>query len=101
MLTDQEVERIAKLARIELKAGEKERLKKDLSSILDYIDKLNDADTSSVEPLYQTTGLVNAARSDEPRNEFPMSAKLDEVLIGQAPDKKERFIKVKSVMAKK
>jgi aspartyl-tRNA(Asn)/glutamyl-tRNA(Gln) amidotransferase subunit C len=94
------VEHIAKLARIELKADEKERMKKDLSGILGYIEKLNQADTSSVEPLYQTTGLVNATRADEPRAEFVMDAKLEELLIGQAPSRKERFVKVKSILKK-
>ncbi len=101
MLSDKELEHVAKLARLELKPEEKEKYRKDLSSILDYINKLNSADTSSVEPLYQTTGLVNAARKDETRNEFPMTDKLNELLIGQAPSRKDRFIKVKSVMNKK
>lgn len=101
MLTDGEVERIASLARIKLNADEKEKLKNDLGSILDYVEKLDVVDTSSVEPLYQTTGLVNATRPDETRNEFPMDEKLNEFLIGQSPDKKDRFVKVKSVLKKK
>ena len=101
MLTDKEIEHIAKLARINLKDDEKERLKKDLSSVLDYIAKLNEVDTDSVEPLYQTTGLVNAERSDETRNEFPTTEKLDKLLVGQAPHKHNRFVKVKPVLTKK
>lgn len=100
MLTDQEVEHIAKLARITISESEKEKLKKDLSAILGYIEKLNSTDTSSVEPLYQTTGLVNATRTDEPRGEFVMNEKLEELLIGQAPARKERFVKVKSIIKK-
>jgi aspartyl-tRNA(Asn)/glutamyl-tRNA(Gln) amidotransferase subunit C len=100
MLSDSEVEHIAKLARITISDGEKEKLKKDLSAILGYIEKLNSVDTSSVEPLYQTTGLVNATRTDEPRGEFKMSDKLEELLIGQAPARKERFVKVKSILKK-
>jgi aspartyl-tRNA(Asn)/glutamyl-tRNA(Gln) amidotransferase subunit C len=100
MLSDSEVEHIAKLARLTVSEGEKEKLKKDLSAILGYIEKLNSADTSSVEPLYQTTGLVNATRTDEPRGEFPMTEKLEELLIGQAPARKERFVKVKSILKK-
>ncbi|HZZ99526.1 MAG TPA: Asp-tRNA(Asn)/Glu-tRNA(Gln) amidotransferase subunit GatC [Candidatus Paceibacterota bacterium] len=100
MLSDKELEHIAALARIELKPEEKEKLKKDLGSILDYIDKLDKADTSSVEPLYQTSGLINAEREDEPRNSFK-SENVESLLIGQAPDKQERFVKVKPVMKKK
>ena len=101
MLTDAEVERIARLARLQLTDSEKVSIKKDLSSILDYVEKLNAADTSSVEPLYQTTGLVNSIRSDESRQEFPMDDKLLERLVGQAPQRKDRFVKVRSVMNKK
>ena len=101
MLSDKEVDHIAKLARIELKPEEKEHLKKDLSSILDYINKLNEVDTSSVQPLYQTTGLVNSTRTDEPRKEFPMTATLNDLLVGQAPAKHGRFIKVGSILSKK
>lgn len=97
MLTDTELDHIAKLARLEIKSDEREKLKKDLSSILDYVDKLNQADTGSVEPLYQTTGLVNATRADEQREPY---AKIEEFLIGQAPAKKDRFVKVKSVLNK-
>ena len=100
MLSDSEVEHIAKLARITIGEGEKEKLKKDLSAILGYIEMLNKADTSSVEPLYQTTGLVNATRTDEPRGEFQMNDKLEELLVGQAPARKERFVKVRSIIKK-
>ena len=116
MLTDKEVKHIANLARIKISEKEGEGLKKDLSSILEYIEKLNEVDTTGVEPLYQTTGLVNSFRSDEPRGEFklaphqsrPLSdwrsaekigAGMDDLLIGQAPHKEGRFIKVKSVLA--
>lgn len=100
MLSDTELDHIAKLARVSIAPEKKEQLKKDLSSILDYIEKLNKADTSSVEPLYQTTGLINATREDVSRNEFPMTDKLEELLIGRAPARKERFVKVKSILKK-
>lgn len=101
MLTDKEVKHIAGLARIKISEEEEKSLKKDLSSILEYIDKLNEVDTTGVEPLYQTTGLVNSFRTDEPRGEFKMDESLNEKLIGQAPNKEGRFIKVKSVLSRK
>lgn len=104
------IEHIAKLARIELSDKEKKGFKKELSSILNYINKLNELDTESVdpalaikdgvEPLYQTTGIVNALRSDEHRNDFEMNGGLNEKLIGQAPDTNNRFVKVRSVLKK-
>lgn len=101
MLTDKEIKHIAELARIEISAKEEKNLKKDLSSILEYIDQLNEVDTDKVEPLYQTTGLVDSFRNDEPRGEFEMNEGLNEKLIGQAPEKEGRFVKVKSVLAHK
>ena len=97
MLTDKEVRHIASLARIKINEKEKKGLKKDLSSILAYIEKLNEVDTTGIEPLYQTTGLIDAFRSDDPRKDFNMDESLNEKLIGQAPHKENRFIKVKKV----
>ena len=100
MLTEKEVEHIAQLARIKLTEKEKDKFKKELSSILDYINKLNDLDTEKVEPLYQTTGIVNALRKDEYRKDFEMNEDLNKKLVGQAPSRQDRFIKVKSVLKK-
>ena len=101
MLSDKDVRHIASLARIKITEKEEKGLKKDLSSILEYIDKLNEVDTDNVEPLYQTTGLVDSFRNDEPRGEFEMNESLNEKLVGQAPHKEDRFIKVKSVLERK
>ena len=100
MLTDAELQHIAKLARIELKDADVKKYKKDLSSILGYVDQLKSVDTDQVEPLYQTTGLINATRPDKSRREFTMNPKLKELLLGQAPDTKGGYIKVKSVLKK-
>jgi len=101
MLTDKEVKHIAGLARIKITEKEEKGLKKDLSSVLEYIDKLNEIDTSGVEPLYQITGLVDSFRTDEPRGEFKMDESLNEKLVGQAPHKEGRFVKVKAVLLHK
>lgn len=100
MLSDKELEHLASLARIKLDKKEKESLKKDLGSILNYVKKLDSVDVSDTEPLYQTTGLANSTRGDGPRNEFTMNEDLNEKLIGQAPEKENRFIKVRSVFKK-
>jgi aspartyl-tRNA(Asn)/glutamyl-tRNA(Gln) amidotransferase subunit C len=100
MLTDKEVDHIAKLARIELDENLRERMKKDLGSILGYVEQLEKVDTAGVEPLYQVTGLQNSVRADEHRGDWPMDAKLTELLVGQAPHKHERYVKVKSVKSK-
>ena len=100
MLTDAEVNHIAKLARIELSDEMRTKMKHDLSKVLDYIALLEQADTAGVEPLYQVTGLQNQTRPDEHRGDFPMDTALFERLVGQAPHRHERFVKVKSVKAK-
>lgn len=100
MLTDKEVTHIAKLARLELEPEHKEKLKKELSSVLDYISLLEKADTSGVEPLYQVTGLTDRTRPDEHRGDFVMDEKLTEYLVGQAPMHEGRLVKVKTVKNK-
>jgi aspartyl-tRNA(Asn)/glutamyl-tRNA(Gln) amidotransferase subunit C len=100
MLTDTEVNHIAKLARIELSDDTRERMKKDLSKVLEYIGQLNEVDTAGVEPLYQVTGLQNRTRPDEHRGDFPMDATLMERLVGQAPSHLDRMVKVKGIKAK-
>lgn len=100
MLGDKELEHITQLTRIKLTDKEKEKFKNELSSILDYIKKLDELDTDGIEPIYQVTGLVNALRDDAYRKDFEMNEELNEKLIGQAPHKENRFIKVKSVINK-
>lgn len=100
MLSENEVRKIAKLAQIELSDSEVEKYKDELSPILDFVKKLNEVNTDNVEPLYQTTGIVNSVRADEPRKEFEMSGELSEKLIGQAPHKENGFVKVKSILKK-
>lgn len=95
-----DIKHIAKLARIKLTKEEEAKFGKELSSILDFVDKLNKADTSGTEPAYQITGLVNSYRDDEPRGDFEMNEELNEKLVGQAPHSQNRFIKVKSVLRK-
>lgn len=100
MFTNKEIQHIAELARIKLTKKEEGGFKKDLSSILDYVKKLNELETENIEPLYQTTGIINALRPDEHRKDFEIDENLNEKLIGQAPHRQDRFVKVKSVLRK-
>lgn len=101
MLTDKEVKHIAALARIKLTDKEEEHFKKDLSSILGYVETLNKVPTDNVEPLYQVTGIANATRVDETRNSFVMNDGLKRTLIEQAPGHEGDYIKVKAVLKAK
>lgn len=94
-ITRKEVEHIAHLARIELNEEEKTKFEKELSAILEFVKKLNEVDTDNVEPMTGGTSLENATRPDE-----QIDKTLDNMvgkLIEAAPDKKGRWVKVKSV----
>lgn len=66
MIIDKEtVEKVAHLARLELAEDEKQAMIKDMSKILDFMAKLNELDTSGVEPLVYMTEEVNVMREDE------------------------------------
>ena len=54
-ISEQDVLYVAELANLELTADERARMVKDLNSILDYVDRLNELDTSNVEPMAQTS----------------------------------------------
>jgi len=65
MTIDKEtVDKIAHLARLELSTGETDEMIKDMSKILDFMAKLNEIDTSGVEPLVYMTDEVNVLRDD-------------------------------------
>ena len=65
MTIDQEtVDKIAHLARLELSGDEKKEMIKDMSKILDFMAKLNEIDTSGIEPLIYMTDEVNVLRDD-------------------------------------
>ena len=63
-LTHDQVLHIAKLARLELTSEEVNKMTKELSSILGYIEVLNEVNTDAVEPTAQVTGITNALRED-------------------------------------
>ena len=100
MIDKNTIQHIAKLARINLTPKEEEKMKQELSSILGYIEKLNQVNTERIEPLYQIAGLVNSVRSDDYRRDFAVDENLNKKLIDQAPEKEEKFIKVKSILNK-
>jgi len=89
-----DVNRIAKLARLELEEKEIPKMEKDLAEILGFVEQLKEVDTKNATPTSQTTGLENAMRADE-------AEKRDEEkrqsILANAPETKEGFIKVKAV----
>ncbi|MFA4924194.1 MAG: Asp-tRNA(Asn)/Glu-tRNA(Gln) amidotransferase subunit GatC [Ignavibacteriaceae bacterium] len=92
-VTKQEVEKIAELARLEFNEKEIEHLTKELNQILHHMDKLNELDTSNVEPLSHPVEVKNVFRADE----LKASIKREDALRN-APDKDEEFFKVPKVI---
>ena len=92
-LTVDEVRHIARLARLGLTEAEVERLRDQLSSILDHFQGLNAFDTEGVPPTAQTLELVNVERADEAR---PSAER--EAVLANAPRRDGPYIRVRAVL---
>ncbi len=87
-----EVNRIAKLARLSFSDSEKQKLQGELSAILDYVDQLKQVQGKVTTEIYDQDGL-NLMR-DDVAEEF----KNQETLLNQAPSREGNFVKVKSIL---
>ena len=92
-VTIKDVEHVAKLARLEFTQAEKEKFTHQLNEILAYMEKLNELDTSNVEPLSHVIELNNVMREDEVKPSYPQ-----EEMLKNAPDRTEKFFKVPKVI---
>ena len=68
VISDETIEYVGILAKLELSDAEKEQAKADMGRMLDYIDELNELDTTGVEPMSHVFPLNNVFREDEVRN---------------------------------
>lgn len=68
VISDETIEYVGILAKLELSPEEKEAAKKDMASMLDYIDKLNELDTAGVEPMSHVFPVNNVFREDVVEN---------------------------------
>ena len=84
IISDETIEYVGILAKLELSDEEKEQAKKDMGSMLDYIDKLNELDTEGVEPMSHVFPVENVFREDQVTN----GDDRDNILLN-APQKKE------------
>lgn len=83
-ITDEIVDYIGILAKLELSNEEKEEAKKDMKRMLDYIDKLNELDTNEVEPMSHVFPVTNVYREDVVLNKEDKDA-----ILLNAPAKKD------------
>ena len=97
MISLEEVKHIADLSRIDFSAQELKQLQKELSLILDYIDKLKEVDIKGIESTDHSVLVENVLRKDEARQGSEENSKN---LVDLAPSKEKSFIKVKSVFQK-
>lgn len=92
-VTKKDVEHIAKLANLEFNDAEKEKLTHEMNEILQHMEKLNELDTSNVEPLSQVVEQQNVFRADEVKPSIPT-----EEALKNAPEKTDEHFKVPKVI---
>ncbi len=92
-ITRKEVEHVARLARLELTEDEKARMTAQLDAILGYIEKLNQLDTSAVEPTSTVIPMVSVMREDEVRPSLPQ-----DLALANAPDREDIFFRVPRII---
>jgi aspartyl-tRNA(Asn)/glutamyl-tRNA(Gln) amidotransferase subunit C len=94
-VNDEMVDKIANLARLEFNSEEKENIKNDLQQMIGFIDKLNELDTTGVEPLLHMSENINVLREDEVSGTISR-----EEAFKNAPLHDEQFFKVPKVIRK-
>lgn len=108
-VTEKDVSYIADLANLELSTGERAGMVRDLNSILDYIEMLNELDTSNVEPMAQVSNRYGVDESKQGSERFAYSYREDvveglrnslpqEVALENAPDADGTFFRVPKVI---
>ena len=95
-ITEQEVRRVADLANLALRDGEVARMALDLSGILTHIDKLNELDTSNVEPMAQV--LFDAEETATLREDQERPTLTNAEAVGNAPVTSGGYYKVPRVI---
>ena len=81
MLSREQVQHVARLARLQLNDEELDRMAGELSKVLDHIEKIRELDLDDVEPTSHVVEVVNALRPDEPEPSFP-----PEIALASAPE---------------
>ena len=87
------VEKVAHLARLELAEDEKEKMIDDMNKIIGFMDKLNDIDTSGIEPLVYMTNEINTVREDAIKQEVTH----EEALLNAPKHDKDYFLVAKVI----
>ena len=94
-IDDQLIDKLAHLSRLEFNDEEKVEIKSDLGKMLGFIDKLNELDTTRIDPLLHVTENVNVFREDEVKGEISRKD-----VFRNAALHDEEFFKVPKVIKK-
>ena len=89
IISDETIEYVGILAKLELSPEEKEEAKKDMGRMLDYIDKLNELDTQGVEPMSHVFPVHNVFRED-----VVTGTDQRDQILSKAPQQKDGAFKV-------
>jgi aspartyl-tRNA(Asn)/glutamyl-tRNA(Gln) amidotransferase subunit C len=95
MISKKQVKHIAKLAKVSLSKKEVERFQKELSKILDYVEKLKEVDIEGEKPQTHSVWIENVMRGDEKISEFEFD---EEKLTEQFSEREANFLKVKKII---
>jgi aspartyl-tRNA(Asn)/glutamyl-tRNA(Gln) amidotransferase subunit C len=88
-ITEEKIDELAHLARLEFNSNQKVKIKADLERIVGFFDKLSEVDTNGVEPLIYMSDRQNNLRSDEVKEEISRQEALK-----NAPGKDSDYFKV-------
>ena len=94
IISDETIDYVGILAKLELSGEEKEQAKADMGRMLDYIDKLNELDTTGVEPMSHVFSVQNVFREDVVTNGDEC-----EEILRNAPSEKDNMFMVPNVMS--
>jgi aspartyl-tRNA(Asn)/glutamyl-tRNA(Gln) amidotransferase subunit C len=108
-VTEKDVAYVAELANLDLTSEEKSGMLRDLNSTLDYIDRLNELDTSKVPPMAQVSDKYGVDQSKQGSDRFAYASREDVVeglrkslphaeALANAPDADEDFFRVPKVI---
>lgn len=94
-VNDALIDKLAHLARLKFDLNEKEEIKKDLRKMIAFVEKLNELDTTGVEPLLHMSTETNVLREDEVKGSISR-----EEALKNAPQHDEQFFTVPKVIRK-
>jgi aspartyl-tRNA(Asn)/glutamyl-tRNA(Gln) amidotransferase subunit C len=95
MITKEDIQNLADLARIEVREGEMERLRSSMEGIVNYVSEILEVSGEEVEKTIEIGSLRNVFRDDtEPHEE----GRYTDLVLANAPDKDGGYVKVKKIL---